>query len=86
MNSRTMVLLKSPSSEGGNEMGLGVIDNATVDELKSELKEMYSVLMWLDKRIAQEGNMECRNNLIATRNYVRCSIDCFNADIVNLGK
>lgn len=67
-------------------MGMGVIDNDTVDELKSELKEMYSVLMWLDKRIAQEGNLECRNNLLATRNYVRNSIDCFQADIVNLGK
>lgn len=67
-------------------MGMGVIDNDTVDELKSELKEMYSVLMWLDKRIAQEGNEKCRNNLLATRNYVRNSIDCFQADIVNLGK
>ena len=65
-------------------MGMGVIDSSTVDELKSELKEMYSVLMWLDKRISQEGNEECRNNLIATRDYVRSSIDCFNADIVNL--
>ena len=67
-------------------MGLGVIDKDTVDELKSELKEMYSVLMWLDKRIAQENNLECRNNLIDTRNYIRNSIDCFHADIVNLGK
>ena len=65
-------------------MGMGVIDSHTVDELKSELKEMYSVLMWLDKRIAQEGNMECKRNLLDTRNYVRGSINCFNADIVNL--
>lgn len=67
-------------------MGMGVIGKETVDELKSELKEMYSVLMWLDKRIAQENNLECKNNLLATRKYVRNSIDCFNADIVNLGK
>lgn len=71
--------------EGGNEMGLGVIDKDT-DELRSEIMEMLVVLKWLDKRIAQEGNLECRNNLLATRDYVCSSVDCFNADIVNLGK
>jgi hypothetical protein len=66
-------------------MGMGVIDNATVDELRSEIMEMLVVLKWLDKRISQEGNEQCRDNLIATRDYVRNSVDCFNADIVNLG-
>ena len=66
-------------------MGMGVIDKETVDELRSEAMEMLVVLKWLDKRIAQEGNEKCRNNLIATRDYVRSSIDCFNADIVSLG-
>lgn len=66
-------------------MGMGVIDNYTVNELKEEITEMLAVLKWLDKRISQEGNEKCRNNLIATRDYVRSSVDCFNADIVNLG-
>ena len=66
-------------------MGMGVIDNATVDELKSEIMEMLVVLKWLDKRISQEGNQDCLKHLIATRDYVRSSVDCFNADIVNLG-
>lgn len=67
-------------------MGMGVIDKDTVNELKDEITEMLVVLKWLDKRISQEGNLDCRNNLLATRDYVRGSIDCFNADIVNLGK
>ena len=67
-------------------MGMGVIDKGTVDELSSEIMEMLVVLKWLDKRISQEGNEKCRDNLIATRDYVRSSIDCFNADIVNLGE
>ena len=67
-------------------MGLGFIDSNTVGELEAEIMEMLVVLKWLDKRIFQEGNEKCRNNLIATRDYVRSSIDCFKADIVNLGK
>ena len=67
-------------------MGMGVIDKGAVDELRSEIMEMLVVLKWLDKRISQEGNEKCRNNLLATRDYVRSSIDCFKADIVNLGK
>ena len=66
-------------------MGMGVIDKETVDELRSEIMEMLVVLKWLDKRISQEGNQDCLNHLIATRDYVRKSVDCFNADIVNLG-
>ena len=66
-------------------MGMGVIDKDTVDELKAEIMEMLVVLKWLDKRISQEGNQDCLNHLIATRDYVRKSVDCFNADIVNLG-
>ena len=67
-------------------MGMGVIDKETVDELRSEIMEMLVVLKWLDKRISQEGNEKCRNNLIATRDYVRSSIDCFKSDIMNIGK
>lgn len=67
-------------------MGMGVIDKDTEDKLRSEIMEMLVVLKWLDKRISQEGNEKCRNNLLATRDYVRSSIDCFQADIVNLGK
>lgn len=66
-------------------MGMGVIDKETVDELRSEIMEMLVVLKWLDKRISQEGNQDCLKHLIATRDYVRSSVDCFNADIVNLG-
>lgn len=52
-----------------------------LQSLREEIDEMESVLKWLNKRIVQECNDDCKRMLMETRDYVRSSLDCHYHDL-----
>lgn len=58
------------------------LSEADLQSLRDEIDEMKTVFQWLNKRISQECNEECRKTLMATREYVEHSINCHQCDLM----
>ena len=58
------------------------LSEADLQSLRDEIAQMTVVYQWLNKRISQECNEECRKTLMATREYVEHSINCHQCDIM----
>lgn len=53
-----------------------------LQSLRDEIAQMTAVYQWLNKRISQECNEECRKTLMATREYVEQSINSHLCDLM----
>ena len=58
------------------------LSEENLQSIRDEIAQMTTVYQWLNKRISQECNEECRKTLMATREYVEQSINCHMCDLM----
>ena len=62
------------------------LSEENLQSIRDEIAQMTTVYQWLNKRISQECNEECRKTLMATREYVEQSINCHQCDLMFMSK